>query len=115
MLIQRQRTTNWNPCPDPCCCPADLNGDGVVDGADLLILLASWGPCPGFDHLSDPLTLEELIEDAGLTMDDWDHFMSIMTGDGPDREKENYLCWMENYLMQCVLCPSCPGPDPFAN
>jgi hypothetical protein len=24
----------------------DLNGDGVVDGVDLLILLASWGPCP---------------------------------------------------------------------
>ncbi len=26
--------------------PADLNGDGVVDGADLTILLAAWGPCP---------------------------------------------------------------------
>jgi choice-of-anchor B domain-containing protein len=25
--------------------PGDLNGDGVVDGADLLILLAAWGPC----------------------------------------------------------------------
>jgi len=26
---------------------ADLNGDGVVDGADLGILLSSWGPCDG--------------------------------------------------------------------
>ncbi|HMN96421.1 MAG TPA: hypothetical protein PKC43_11185 [Phycisphaerales bacterium] len=26
--------------------PEDLNGDGVVDGADLGILLGSWGPCP---------------------------------------------------------------------
>jgi len=25
---------------------ADLNGDGVVDGADLGILLDAWGPCP---------------------------------------------------------------------
>jgi len=25
----------------------DLNDDGVVDGADLTIMLASWGPCPG--------------------------------------------------------------------
>ncbi len=25
--------------------PADLNGDGVVSTADLLILLSSWGPC----------------------------------------------------------------------
>lgn len=26
--------------------PGDLNGDGVVDVSDLLILLAAWGPCP---------------------------------------------------------------------
>jgi len=28
---------------DPCA--ADLNGDGVINGGDLAILLASWGPC----------------------------------------------------------------------
>lgn len=27
--------------------PADLTGDGVVDGADLGVLLAAWGACPG--------------------------------------------------------------------
>jgi len=27
------------------CIPADLNCDGVVDGADLGILLSAWGPC----------------------------------------------------------------------
>ena len=26
-------------------CPADLNGDGFVDGADLGTMLAGWGPC----------------------------------------------------------------------
>ncbi|MDY7110464.1 MAG: FG-GAP-like repeat-containing protein [Planctomycetota bacterium] len=26
--------------------PGDVNGDGIVDTADLLLLLASWGPCP---------------------------------------------------------------------
>ncbi len=25
--------------------PWDLNGDGVVDGADLIVLLGAWGPC----------------------------------------------------------------------
>jgi hypothetical protein len=30
-------------------CPADLDGDGVVDGEDLLILLSEWGPCAGCD------------------------------------------------------------------
>ena len=29
----------------PPLCPADLNGDGVVDAADLAMLLGSWGPC----------------------------------------------------------------------
>jgi V8-like Glu-specific endopeptidase len=33
--------------PEPNNCPPDLNGDGVVDGGDLLQLLASWGPCAG--------------------------------------------------------------------
>lgn len=27
--------------------PGDLNGDGVVNGADLAALLANWGPCAG--------------------------------------------------------------------
>jgi len=27
-------------------CPADMNGDTVVNGADLLVLLSAWGPCP---------------------------------------------------------------------
>lgn len=30
----------------PCTCSADLNGDGAVDGADLGALLGAWGPCP---------------------------------------------------------------------
>jgi hypothetical protein len=25
--------------------PADLNGDGTVDGVDLSVMLAAWGPC----------------------------------------------------------------------
>lgn len=34
----------WLP-PDPC--PQDINDDGMVDGLDLLFVLASWGYCPG--------------------------------------------------------------------
>ncbi len=31
----------------PCAaCPADLNGDGNIDAADLAMLLGSWGDCP---------------------------------------------------------------------
>ena len=32
--------------PPPPACPADLNQDGVVNGADLGIMLGAWGPCP---------------------------------------------------------------------
>jgi len=28
-------------------CAGDVNGDHVVDGADLAILLGNWGNCPG--------------------------------------------------------------------
>ena len=28
-------------------CPSDLDGDGIVDGADLGTLLGAWGPCSG--------------------------------------------------------------------
>lgn len=30
-------------------CPADFNGDGIVDGADFGTILAEWGPCSGCD------------------------------------------------------------------
>ena len=26
-------------------CPADIDGNGVVEFADVVVLLASWGPC----------------------------------------------------------------------
>ncbi|MFK7959384.1 MAG: LamG-like jellyroll fold domain-containing protein [Phycisphaerales bacterium] len=33
--------------PDTLPCPGDVDGDGVVTISDLLVILASWGPCPG--------------------------------------------------------------------
>ncbi len=27
--------------------PSDINGDGIVDGIDLALVLGNWGPCPG--------------------------------------------------------------------
>jgi len=34
---------SWGPCASPC--PADLDGNGVVDGVDLTTVLSSWGDC----------------------------------------------------------------------
>jgi formylglycine-generating enzyme required for sulfatase activity len=41
---------NADGVPDACqapCLPADLNNDGLVDGADLGVLLSNWGPTDG--------------------------------------------------------------------
>jgi len=39
------RLALWQPCTDPDSSLGDLDGDGLVDGTDLSILLGSWGPC----------------------------------------------------------------------
>jgi hypothetical protein len=54
------------PCAEggPCLCPADFNGDGVVNGADLTLLLNAWAT------LSDTIDLDGngVIDGADLTI-----------------------------------------------
>jgi len=51
-------------------CPADLNGDGLVDGADLGLLLNAWGDCP--NCLAD-LTGDGVVDgaDLGVLLNAW--------------------------------------------
>jgi hypothetical protein len=44
-------------------CTADLNGDGVVNGEDLAILLGQWGPCGGACCLPDNSCVANTTED----------------------------------------------------
>ena len=37
------KTLHWGPCSGNC--PGDLDGDGVVGGADLGLLFIAWGDC----------------------------------------------------------------------
>ncbi|MFG0274104.1 MAG: choice-of-anchor tandem repeat NxxGxxAF-containing protein [Phycisphaerales bacterium] len=50
--------------------PADLTGDGVVDGADLGLLLGAWGPCAGCPA---DLTGDGVVDgaDLGLLLGAW--------------------------------------------
>ena len=52
--------------------PADLNGDGVVDGADLGLLLGAWGPCPPGGCPAD-LNGDGVVDgaDLGLLLGAW--------------------------------------------
>jgi len=55
---------NGNGIPDECECPADFDGDGDVDTADLLYLLGAWGTPDGdvdFDGDTDTADLLALL------------------------------------------------------
>ncbi|HRP64146.1 MAG TPA: hypothetical protein PK400_12680 [Phycisphaerales bacterium] len=91
---------------------ADLNGDFRVDVQDLLILLGTWGLCPNYPQ-QVVMTLAQSLAAAGLTQQNWNDFQSVMMGEASAKTKANWKCWMTNRLMQCVNCPTCPGPDPF--
>jgi hypothetical protein len=49
-------------------CPQDLTGDGIVDGADLLILLSQWGPCGDPDDCSADLNCDGVVDGADLLL-----------------------------------------------
>ena len=58
--------------PPPPACPADLNLDGVVNGADLGLMLGAWGPCPSTPCTAD-LNLDGVVNgaDLGLMLGSW--------------------------------------------
>jgi hypothetical protein len=49
--------------------PADLNGDGSVDGVDLGIMLGGWGTGSGPADLNADGTVDGL--DLGMLLGDW--------------------------------------------
>lgn len=55
---------------EPNNCPADLNGDGAVDGIDLGALLGAWGECAGCDaDLNADGTVDGI--DLGILLGNW--------------------------------------------
>jgi hypothetical protein len=62
---------NANGVPDGCECYADLNADGVVQGADLGIMLASWGSVPA--GVSADINRDGAVDgtDLGLLLSGW--------------------------------------------
>ena len=59
------RMSGGGSSPPPC--PADLNHDGVVNGADLADLLGVWGPCSSSSCPAD-LNHDLVVDGADLAV-----------------------------------------------
>ena len=55
-----------NTICDPC--PGDLVPDGAVNGADLSVLLGSWGDCPPKGPCPADLNTDGVVDGADLTI-----------------------------------------------
>jgi len=54
-------------------CAGDINGDGMVDGNDLAILLSSWGPCPGTGSCAGDISGDGVVNgnDLAILLSSW--------------------------------------------
>ncbi len=72
--LATERVAIWRGCPDDePGTPGDLNGDGVVDVFDLLILLDAWGACPREGSCPADLNDDGAVDvfDLLILLDSW--------------------------------------------
>ncbi|MFO0829403.1 MAG: thrombospondin type 3 repeat-containing protein [Phycisphaerales bacterium] len=72
--------TNQNGVPDECECISDLTGDGIVNGADLALLLGAWGT-GGVGDINASGTVD--AADLGLLLGAWGFCAQIPDASGP--------------------------------
>ena len=66
---QTSSDENLDGIPDECLdavCTADIDGNGLVDGADLGLLFVAWGECPGDPGCPGDLDENGLVDGADL-------------------------------------------------
>jgi hypothetical protein len=62
----------WADASQAAPCPADINGDSLVNVDDLFAVLSAWGPCPGCP--------EDITGDGNVNVDD---LFEVLNGWGP--------------------------------
>ena len=111
---------NTNAIPDDCECLADIDNDTFVTVTDLLVLLATWGPCPPVgDCFGDiarhrrPSPLANLLRRVQSV---WDPSSSGRVGQIAEVENRSVV---EVLLEQCpdfarhlIRLPELAGPHP---
>ncbi len=63
----------WAGCVGTSVLPGDVNADGIVDGADLGLLLAQWGPCDACDDCLADIIEDCIVDgaDLGVLLANW--------------------------------------------
>jgi hypothetical protein len=71
--VPANRIAMWVGCADEPGIPGDLNGDGVVDVLDLLILLDAWGACDDCNECPADLNGDCSVDvlDLLILLDNW--------------------------------------------
>ena len=99
-------------------CPADLNGNGTVDGADLGILLASWGPCPRLGNCPSDFNGDEDVDgaDLGILLSAWGPCPPLCPPSDHNCYETGILCCITGWDELCVaeaeaLCDGCGNPQ----
>jgi len=96
------------PVCDPGQCPGDLNQDGVVDGVDLLALMAQWGPCSNPCECPADLNCDGEVDGADLLilLSNWGGFCTTGVHEIPPETIEDcYERYEEdtNEFLACVF------------
>ena len=84
-------------CPPPPDCPADFDGNRVVNGLDFSILLSNWGTCSG---CASDINRDGLVNGLDLTMmfSGWGDCQSAAQPGlvGWNRDGQTWLVWNDN-------------------
>jgi hypothetical protein len=95
------------PLCDPGQCPGDLNRDGAVDGADLLMLLSQWGECTDPCECPADLNCDETVDGADLLilLSNWGECSNPLPAFDPELLEDCYELYSDDPydLLSCVF------------
>jgi len=119
-LIGNDRFVDWTGTPVPVVdmgayelvcevgdCEGDLNDDGVVDGADLLIMLQNWGVCADPGNCPGDLNADGVVDGADLLilLSNWGDCESCFQVFAPQTLEDCYERYAEDTqeFLACVF------------
>jgi hypothetical protein len=78
-------------------CPGDINGSGIVDADDLVIVILTWGPCP---QLPEPCHANVATPSNNAV--DSDDLVVVILGWGPCPDNQGIADSMPQSIQDCM-------------